>query len=218
MCPASAPPQKTVGRHRLTLATKVTILRLLGIPVFVLLMIYYEISLRQEAPVPAYRWAAFGCFLAIALTDALDGFLARLYNEVTWLGRVLDPLADKILLLAGIILFTRPGLTALQPQFPIWFTVLVISRDIILVAGAYLIDYFTGAVHVHPRMTGKMATALQMLAVGWAIANFSHKVFSALVLLAGLFTLGSFLQYLGDGWHQFDSERSEEAPPSVSEK
>ena len=212
MHPPSLQPVKTVGRHRLTLATKVTLLRLLGIPVFVLFVIYYQIGLSQQHPVPGYRWAAFVCFLAIALTDALDGFLARLYNEVTWLGRVLDPLADKILLLAGIILFTRPGLAPLQPQFPIWFTVLVISRDITLVAGAYLIDYFTGAVHVHPRITGKTATALQMLAVGWALANFSHAAFSTLVLLAGFFSLLSFLQYLRDGWRQFDHEQTEDAP------
>ena len=132
---------------------------------------------------------------------------------MTWLGRVLDPLAYKILLMAGIILFTRPGLPALQPQFPVWFTVLVISRDAILVAGAYLIDYFTGSVHVHPRMTGKIATALQMLAVGWALAALSTESFRILVVLAGAFTLVSFLQYLRDGWLQFDHERPD--PPTA---
>lgn len=205
--------QKSVGKHRLTLATRVTLLRLLGVPVFVLMMIYYEISVRHGAPVPLYRQVALALFVLIAVTDALDGFLARLYNEVTWLGRVLDPLADKILLLAGIILLTRPSLPALQPQFPAWFTCLVISRDACLVAGAYLIDYFTGSVEVHPRITGKIATALQMLAVGWALAPLDLRGFPWLVGVAGAFTLVSFLQYLRDGWRQFDHGQQEHPAP-----
>ncbi|MBU4458958.1 MAG: CDP-alcohol phosphatidyltransferase family protein, partial [Verrucomicrobia bacterium] len=68
---------------RLTLATKVTLLRFLGIPIFVLMMVYYVLGLREGAADERYRIAALVTFLAVALTDALDGYLARSRGEIT---------------------------------------------------------------------------------------------------------------------------------------
>ncbi len=191
---------------QLTLASKVTIVRILGIPVFILLMIYYLESLRDGDAVPAFRWLAFGLFSLIAVTDALDGYLARVRNEITPLGRILDPLADKALMLAGLILFTRPSTPELQPQFPIWFTVLVISRDVVLVAGAGLIHVSMGRVHVQPRKTGKLATLLVMAGVAWALAGGAAGYFHVLVDVAAALTAISGAQYLFDGFRQFESE------------
>lgn len=193
---APAPP--------LTLATRVTLLRILGIPAFIVLVIYYLLGLARGAPEPVYRWWAFGLFAAVAATDALDGYLARSRNEVSTLGRVLDPLADKALLLSGLILLTRPDLADLTPHIPVWFTALVISRDALLVGGYFLVRHLAGAVHVQPRWTGKLATVLQMATILWVLAQGPDRYFPALVGAAGAFTAAAGLHYVVDGRRQIE--------------
>ncbi|MEM7396845.1 MAG: CDP-alcohol phosphatidyltransferase family protein [Verrucomicrobiota bacterium] len=188
----------------LTLASKVTLVRLAGIPVFVLLMIYFLNSLKTGEADVRYRYGALGLFMFIALTDALDGYLARSRNEVTRLGKMLDPLADKSLLMAGLILMTRPGLPALEPQFPIWFTLLVISRDVFIFAGALILYAHNHRVEVHPRWSGKVATVVTMFAVVYALAGFEARIFFGIVMVAGVLTFISGLQYLLDGIKQYE--------------
>ena len=188
----------------LTLATKITIARILGIPLFILVLIYYKISLAAGEPVDWYRHLALGLFVLIAATDALDGFLARTRDEETRLGAILDPLADKALLLSAIILLTRPSLEALSPQFPISFTLIIISRDVVLLAGSYLIHALTGHVHVQPRITGKLATVFQMAAIIAALIPLPLTLFYWIVGLAAAFTLISGLQYIVDGARQLE--------------
>lgn len=187
-----------------TLATKVTIARILGVPVFILLLTYYIIGLAGGDAREMHRLLALGVFVAVALTDALDGYLARSRNEVTALGRVLDPLADKALLLSGLILLTRPALPALVPHIPIWFTALVISRDVVLVGGYLLVHHFAGHVEVRPRWTGKLATVLQMLTICWVLLQASEAHFLWLVGTAAFFTAVAGLQYLVDGLRQLE--------------
>ncbi len=191
---------------RITLATRVTLLRILGIPVFVLLMVYHLMSLRDGTPGDAYRYAALGVFILVAATDALDGYLARSRNEITELGRILDPLADKGLLLSAVIMLTRPSLPELQPQLPIWFTLTIISRDVLLVLGALVIHHLMHRVDIRPRLTGKVATFFQMITVVWALASRSSSpVFVGLAMIAAVFTLISGLQYVFDGVRQVES-------------
>ncbi len=188
----------------LTLANKVTLVRILGTPVFILIMIYYRMSLGREAPIEGYRYAAIAIFFTVAVTDALDGYLARSRHETSRLGQILDPLADKFLVLSTLILFTNPSLPALQPQFPIWFTLLVISREVVLIAGALLIHLHTGHVGIAPRWSGKIATVLLLVCVGWALCDFSHRVFDLFVWAAALFTAFAWIQYMVDGTRQLE--------------
>lgn len=188
----------------ITLATKITIARILGIPVFILLVIYYKMSLTAGEPVMGFRYGALGLFALIAGTDALDGFLARTRDEETRLGAILDPLADKALLLSAIILLTRPSLPQLDPQFPVWFTLLIISRDVALLVGSYVIHWVIGYVDVHPRLTGKMATCLQMASIFGALIPVPAPFFLTLIVLAALFTLISGIQYIVDGARQLE--------------
>lgn len=190
---------------RLTLATKVTLLRMLGIPVFVLLMVYYILGLRAGAPDEMLRIGALTVFVAVALTDALDGYLARSRNEVTELGRILDPLADKGLLLSAIIVLTRPSMPELQPQLPVWFALTVISRDVILVLGAFVVHHLVHAVRVRPRLTGKAATALQMATVTWVLMQAPGRPFPYLAAAAALLTALSGAQYILDGVRQVEA-------------
>ncbi len=204
-----APPQ----RSGVTLATRVTIVRIMGVPVFILLLIYYILGLSQGEVHVTQRLLALGVFVAVALTDALDGYLARSRNEVTQLGRVLDPLADKALLLSGLILLTRPNLPELVPHIPIWFTALVISRDVVLVVGYLLIHHFAGHVDVHPRWTGKLATVLQMLTIIWVLLQTAAPHFLWLVGAAGFFTAVAGLQYIVDGVRQLEHAAHPRHPP-----
>ncbi|OQW98033.1 MAG: hypothetical protein BWK77_00225 [Verrucomicrobia bacterium A1] len=198
---------------RLTLATKVTLLRFLGIPIFVLMMVYYVLGLREGAADERYRIAALVTFLAVALTDALDGYLARSRGEITQLGKILDPLADKTLLLAAIIMLTRPSLPALHPQLPVWFALAVISRDSLLLIGAFVIHHLNSRFEVFPRMSGKLATVLQMGSVLWVLADAPAGPFPWLAGAAALFTVISGGQYIFDGIRQI--EHVHRAPPGT---
>ena len=188
----------------LTLATKVTLVRLLGVPVFAVLLVYYTLGLASGQDVELYRKLALGLFVAVAATDALDGYLARSRNEITRLGRFLDPLADKTLLLSALILLTRPNLPQLEPHIPICFTALVISRDVILAVGYALIHHFAVTVVVQPRISGKIATVLQMLLIVWVLLQAPGDHFGLLVAATALFTAVAGIRYVIDGVRQLE--------------
>ncbi len=188
----------------ITLATKVTLVRLMGVPVFAVLLVYYTLGLARGADVDIYRRLALGFFIAVAVTDALDGYLARSRHEITRLGRFLDPLADKTLLLSGLILLTRPNLLQLEPHIPIWFTALVISRDVVLAAGYAIVHHFATTVTVQPRIAGKIATVLQMLVIVWVLLQAPVDHLYPLVAAAAVFTALAGVQYVMDGVRQLD--------------
>ncbi len=189
-------------RPKLTLATKVTITRLMGVPVFIGLLVYYLIGLHNGQELGVLRMSALAMFVAVALTDALDGYLARSRNEVTDLGRMLDPIADKALLLSGLILLTRPSLPALAPHIPVWFTTLVISRDVVLILGSLLVHELAGNVTVQPRLSGKLATFFQMATIIWVLIGGAERQFNWFVGTAAVLTAISWVQYVVDGARQ----------------
>lgn len=188
-------------RLRLTLATKITLLRFLGIPVFVGVIVYYRLSLTAGAAAEGYRLAAFVVFLLIALTDALDGYVARSRGEITPLGAVLDPMADKLLLWSAIATLTAPAQAALRPQLPVWFALVVFSRDALLAIGAYILHHLTGTVEIRPTRVGKLATALQMACVIAVLAVFPTSTVVGLAAAAVAGTLISAVQYVRRGLH-----------------
>jgi len=97
------------AKARITLATKITMVRLLGVPVFVVLLLYYLAGIREGAAHEIYRLSALILFIVIAATDALDGYLARRRGEITRLGSILDPIADKALMLSSLVLLSGEG-------------------------------------------------------------------------------------------------------------
>ena len=145
----------------------------------------------------------------LASTDALDGYYARSRNEITTLGRMLDPIADKSLLLSGLILLTRPTLPGLLPHIPIWFTLLVISRDVVLILGSIIIHALVGHVEVKPRMVGKIATFFQMVTIVWVLIGGAPGHFLACVITAGAFTFLSGALYILDGTRQLERAAAE---------
>ena len=188
----------------LTLANKITIVRILSVPFFVLMLIYYTMGLKNGHARELHRMTALVVFCAVALTDALDGYIARSRHQITPLGKVLDPLADKALLLSALILLTRPSIEALVPHIPVWFTLLVISRDVVIVLGATLVHAVAGAVTVKPRVVGKISTFFQMVAIIWVLVGGAQRPFYVWIVAAGFFTLSSFVMYLYDGMRQLE--------------
>jgi cardiolipin synthase len=189
----------------MTTANKITIVRIAMIPAFVLMAIYYGQSVQRGAPEEWQRFTAIVIFLVAAVSDGLDGYVARRYNQRSALGVILDPIADKGLLLSGIITLSISNWSQSDPEygsFPLWFPVLVITRDIVIVVGSVVLHVLNGKVHVRPSWTGKVATVLQMAAIAWVMLQLKFLPLKFVVIAAGLFTLISGGVYVADGIRQ----------------
>jgi len=147
----------------MTTANKITILRILLIPFFIVQVLYYV-----ERGVEWHRFAAIMTFAIAAVSDALDGYIARRYNQRSHLGAILDPMADKLLLVSAILLLSFDHQGRL-PQAPLWLVGTIVGRDVLLLIGAIVIHYTCGAVTVRPILLGKVATVLQMTCVLWGL-------------------------------------------------
>lgn len=200
----------------MTFANQITIARILMIPFFVLMAVYYGQSVQRGEPHEWQRAAAIVIFLVAAASDGIDGWVARRFNQRSRLGIVLDPIADKGLLLTGILTLTFSNWNY---QFPLWFPVLVVTRDIVIVAGSILLHLIVGELKIRPSWTGKVATVTQMIALAavmlqlnfftWPVEIGSwHGAIEFLDLpaaLAGLFTLVSGIGYIMDGIRQLQN-------------
>jgi cardiolipin synthase len=130
----------------LTAANQLTITRMLLIPAFVILLLY------------GYRGWALITFFTAAITDLLDGLIARLTGQKTTLGAWLDPMADKLLLVTMFVMLTLPDIGSAN-RLPLWFTVLVISRDVAIVLTVAVVNLAVGPRTFRPSIFGKAATA-----------------------------------------------------------
>ena len=193
----------------MTTANKITVVRILLIPVFVTLAIYYGESIQHQEPLEWQRFAAIIVFLVAAVSDGLDGYIARRYNQRSSLGVILDPIADKGLLLSGIITLTISNWSESDPAYgklPLWFTVLVITRDAVILVGAAVLHLLNGKVKVRPSWTGKVATVCQMCAIAWIMLQLRFLPLWFVVAVAGLFTFISGIIYVMDGIRQLQAE------------
>ncbi len=164
------------------IANQITILRVLLAPVYIIMLLYGFI-------VPALV-----IFFALGASDAVDGFVARRTGQVTFLGTILDPLADKLILIASFLSLSFLGL------IPAWLTIVVVSRDILIVTGSLVLKVFSGSVAVTPSLLGKWTTGLQLLTVFWVLwFNFLETRPPLMAPLLGLTvaaTLASGLHYV----------------------
>ena len=197
----------------MTLANKITIIRILLIPVFVLVCIDYIRDYRHGQPQEWERILACAIFVLAAVSDGVDGYIARRYHQKSELGTFLDPLADKALLVSALILLSRDSGEAFA-QLPLWFTVLVISRDIILLAGTVLIHILVGQATSRPRLVGKCATFFQMITLGWVLLKIDKPPHEWPMILAGVCTFASGVWYLFDGVKQLNAGEAKKPSPA----
>ncbi len=177
-------------------------------PVFVAAVGYY-VDREEEI----FRHLAIAVFGLASLSDAVDGYLARRLNQASRLGAVLDPLADKLLMLAGVVVLSQDH-SPILPSLPIWLTTLIISRDAILPIGTMLISYTGVRPRVQPKLLGKWATVAQMSLILYALFKGPETGLTLLIATAGLLTLCSGAQYIYDGVTQLDSNAPEASPES----
>ena len=163
-----------------------TILRILLIPVYVGFLVYEQ-----------YDYALLVLFVA-GVTDGLDGTIARVANQRTQLGAVLDPLADKLLLTTGFITLSFMHL------IPLWVTILVVSRDLILMLGTVVAQYTEAHVDISPTILGKSTTLIQLatlvLVVFFASRQIDLSMIQPLLYVMAIVTLSSGLHYLYRGY------------------
>ena len=163
-----------------------TLLRIILIPAFATAVSYHRFDL------------AFYIFLTAAVTDKMDGMIARLSGKSTDLGSVLDPLADKFMLITSFMVFLILRL------IPVWLAIAVLSRDIIVILGWGLLSLLGGSVRIEPTRTGKLAIAAQFTLLTAVLFRMNYgiiteAVIAALVWAAAGLTAVSGLQYVERG-------------------
>jgi cardiolipin synthase (CMP-forming) len=193
----------------MTTANKITILRILLIPFFVVELLYYVRTGNE-----IHRLLAILSFAVTAILDGVDGYIARHYNQISELGKILDPLADKLLLVSGIVALSFNHGNFLG-QIPLWFTGTIIGRDLLILVGITVIRFTVGNVVVRPRLLGKIATVLQMAVVLWILlkwdVDFGARWLKYLELAAAICTGVSGLLYVFDGIRQLGSHPASSA-------
>jgi cardiolipin synthase len=169
----------------LNVPNTLTIGRIVIIPVFLTTIVYKR-----------YDYAFYLFFIA-AITDIFDGLFARLKNQKTLLGMFLDPLADKFLIVTSIIILSVYG------WIPKWLAITVISRDIIVVIGWFLIYLVTGKAKVEPSLPGKTTIWVQSIFIAYVLMNMTFfslpALYPVLQWVTAGFTIFSGLHYIYRG-------------------
>ncbi len=162
-----------------------TIARVISVPIFLILLID-----------GLFGWALFILVVA-AVTDAIDGVLARMLHQRTIFGSYLDPIADKLLIASSFIAL------AILNLLPGWLAVIVVSRDVIISFGFTVLVCLSVPLEIKPSMAGKMTTFFQLLTViGALFSNWAFPIPSTMLFLTwgtALVTTLSCLQYIGRG-------------------
>lgn len=194
-------------------ANKITLFRILLIPVFVGLALQYAETVQNGTPMEAYRWSAIGVFLLACLSDGLDGFIARRFGQQTRLGAILDPIADKGLILSAFLTLT---VSPWPIRFPLWFTTLVIGREVILIVGALTLNHIAGHVRVAPHWTGKVSTLLQLSTLAWVMLFLpGEAALATLIFVAACFTFVAGVVYILDGIAQLQASTHGESTSNL---
>ena len=171
----------------LTTANQLTLLRIVFVPVFIILLVYRQIG-----------WALC-TFVLAGITDVLDGIIARRLGQRTSIGAVLDPLADKLLMTAAVVLLSLPQME-FQNMIPQWLMIVIISRDVFILLVSLIIVLMIGWRVFRPSPYGKASTVLQVLTVLAVLYSNWKSVtvpeLNVLFYMTGLMTTLSGLHYL----------------------
>ncbi len=169
----------------LTFANKITICRIVLVPFFIATVLYYS-------PEKEYlRYLALGIFLFAVISDVVDGYIARTRHQKTKAGAVLDPLADKILLMSAFICLSIIGVSLENIRLPMWLVVAVISRDAILLLGTLIMHLLHIDFPVDPTRWGKATTFFQIVCVlgillQWSFSQVFWYVTLGVTLVSGI--------------------------------
>lgn len=146
----------------LNIANQITLLRIL----LVAPLAYCLLHINDGGASSQYRYYAIGLFAFMAFSDFLDGFVARRLNQVSKLGTILDPLADKILLSFSCIILATQHSAIAGFKIPFWVVAIIFGKDIILTMGFFVFLLICGRVKVVPNFLGKSTTAVLLIMIG----------------------------------------------------
>jgi CDP-diacylglycerol--glycerol-3-phosphate 3-phosphatidyltransferase/cardiolipin synthase len=183
----------------MTFASKITITRILMVPVFAVLALAYGQSVKSGAPNEALRWWALGVFVTAAGSDGIDGWVARHFNQISKFGAFIDPIADKALLLTGVVTLSLVDWGVDGWRLPLWFAVIVLLRDCIIIGGIRILWNHRREVKFAPHWTGKVTTVAQMFALGWVMLKVTDIQPTWPCAVAAAFTLWSTVEYIRHG-------------------
>jgi cardiolipin synthase len=166
----------------MTIPNLITSIRIILVPIFVIYLI-------NDRFLPALI-----VFVLAGLSDGLDGLIARIFNQRSRLGEFLDPLADKILLVSSFVVLAVRGFV------PSWLTVVVISRDVLILLGVLILFMNRQDIIIRPSLLSKITTCVQLLSVfvvlTGSLFQIPGQVLKVLFWVAGLFTVSSGLHYM----------------------
>lgn len=193
-------PANPTGTH-LTIPNLITILRLVLVPAVVLAMLQAR-----------WDWA-FAGFLIAGISDGVDGFIARRFNQQSELGAYLDPMADKLLLVSVFVVMGFIG------QLPLWLVVTMVSRDALIVCAVLLSSIMAHPVEMKPLFVSKANTAIQIVLAAVVLGELALAVDldplrPALILLSGVLTVASAAAYLV-AWLRHMSGYGESSNPDI---
>jgi cardiolipin synthase (CMP-forming) len=174
----------------LTISNVLTVIRIIITPTILLGIFHKEWKIT------------FIIFIITALSDTLDGFLARYFNQKTILGSILDPIADKFFIIccfSALTFFPSPSF-----QIPLWFFCLEIFREATMIIGTYIVIKKATDVNIEPTIFGKLNTFFHTIFISWIfICNFFHwhpeKTFMVLLFTIALFSIMSLIHYVSLG-------------------
>ena len=170
----------------LNFANKVTVFRILAVPFFIGTIVYYTPEREYLKDI------ALGIFIVAVISDLIDGYIARTRKEKTKAGALLDPLADKLLLISAFISLYKMGSILGPVTFPLWVVLAVISLDIILLLGSMIIYTTQGHIAIEPTRWGKSTTFFQILSIFGVLLQipFSPVIWYVTVLLTVISGVG----------------------------
>jgi cardiolipin synthase (CMP-forming) len=175
----------------MTIPNLITTLRIILVPIFIIYLINERFL------------EALTVFVLAGLSDGVDGLLARLLNQKSRLGAFLDPLADKILLIAAFVVLAAGGF------IPVWLTVTVITRDILILLGVLILFLTKQDIVIKPSILSKINTCLQLATVFVVLVRNHFNLFSSMIpiiyILTGVLTIASGLHYMRS-WFQMMGE------------
>ena len=186
-----------------TIPNLLSLLRMGIVPLFI-------IALLDNQP-----GRALALFVVAGVTDGLDGFIARFYDQKSALGTYLDPMADKLLLTSAYVMLAIPGVGE-GFKIPVWVTVLVLARDVLIVIVALILHL---ALHVRrfpPAMIGKVTTVIQVLAVGFVLLARTVPAVEGVALFMVFLTAG--LTVASGLYYIYRASRMESAEPPADNR
>ncbi len=174
----------------MTTASKITLVRVAMIPAFMITMYL------SGGEAGLWMWISLGIFVVASLTDYVDGFIARKYNQVSDFGKFLDPLADKLLVISAMTMFTEWGI------FPAWALMIVLTREF-AVTGLRLVAVQKGTV-IAAGWSGKVKTASTMIGLCAMMGLHGIEIFAwvpaVVIAVIVITTVYSGVEYFIQNW------------------